>query len=392
MGALSDAVSSVPAAVGDVTDPLKKTHPEWADPELDRLDADIYFHRFHRSLGIHLTMRCPLRCAHCSVDSGPEQNESLDEALLLTRLEDMGADGRIRRLSLSGGEPFLMRSTLLGVLKIAERHRIATVINTASHWAGTPERARNTLAGFPDVAEIALSADEYHEPFVPLENIRHAAEAALARGLVTSLVIRTWTGEEDPFIGRLRMVLGEAVWAGAKLDIATIQHVGRGAELGRREPALPVTPDGVQDGPCTMANQPVIDSDGTVLACCNTAGARTTPLLHLGSLTDDSLPAVTARADRNRVLQAIRVWGPAALRDLLVEAGLEHKLARSYESDSICHLCTDIGAKPDLVAALEGLLAEPDRIAELAAARLLRYGEPSPDLVEDTELSGALAP
>ena len=349
------------------------------------LDADVYLSMFHRSLGIHLTMRCPLRCAHCSVDSGPDRHETVDGPLLLRRLEEAGRTGHLKRLSLSGGEPFLMRSLLSGILEIAERYGIATVINTAAHWASTRERARNALKPFPPIAELAVSADEYHLDFVPLENVRHAAEAGLDMGLVTSLVIRAWEGEDDPFVHTLRTAVGEDVWNRAKLEIDIIKHVGRGEALPRRTPPVPVAPEHIPEGYCRSADQAVIDHDGTVFACCNTAGARSAPHLRLGHLSTDSLPGITAKADRNLLLQAIRVWGPAALGKMIRDAGLGHRLAPHYSDRSICKMCTDICSKPDLVTFLEEALNDPNRHAELSVARLLIYGEDQPASDDNAE-------
>ncbi|MFP4002379.1 MAG: radical SAM protein [Alphaproteobacteria bacterium] len=352
-------------------------------------DADAWFHMFHRSLGVHLTMRCPLRCAHCSVHSGPERHETVDGPLLLSRLEEMGREGSVKRLCLSGGEPFLVRTLLMDILEIAERHGIVTIINTAAHWAGTPQRARNTLRDIPDGVHIAVSADQYHTEFVPIDNVRNALQASLERGLFTALVLRAWDGESDPFTHELRAFLGEELWSSVKLDIDVIKHVGRGEDLPRRTPQAPVSPGDIRAGYCDFADQPVVDSDNTVLACCNTQGARGAPHLHLGHLESDSVTGITEKADRDLILQAIRVWGPAALRDLLKEGGLGHRLAAAYPDDSICHLCTDICSKPDLVEYLQRRLNEPDLYAELAASRLLRYGESFPDLETREELERA---
>jgi hypothetical protein len=344
---------------------------------------------FHRSLGIHLTMRCPLRCAHCSVHSGPERRETLDARLLLTWLEEIGRAGTMKRLCLSGGEPFLMRPLLMRIVDVAERYGLVTIINTAAHWAGTPERALGALRDFPGNVHIAVSADEYHREFVPLENVRNALAASLERGLPASLVLRAWEGEGDPFSHELREFLGEDIWSSVKLDIGVIKHVGRGEALPRRAPQDPVPPNEIPDVCCDYADQPVVDSDGTVLACCNTDGARGARHLHLGRLERDSMAAMTEKADRDLVLQAIRVWGPARLGALLRDAGLGGRLAPSYPDASICRLCTDICSRPELVAFLDGKLKEPDLRAELAAARLLRYGETFPDFADWAETEQA---
>ncbi|HUS65046.1 MAG TPA: radical SAM protein [Kofleriaceae bacterium] len=55
------------------------------------------------TLCVELTLRCPLRCVHCSANAAPERDEMIDERLLLARLRELGP---IQAVYLSGGEPF----------------------------------------------------------------------------------------------------------------------------------------------------------------------------------------------------------------------------------------------------------------------------------------------
>jgi MoaA/NifB/PqqE/SkfB family radical SAM enzyme len=55
------------------------------------------------TLCVELTLRCPLRCVHCSANALPERREMMDAELLIRRIADLG---HLEALYLSGGEPF----------------------------------------------------------------------------------------------------------------------------------------------------------------------------------------------------------------------------------------------------------------------------------------------
>lgn len=55
------------------------------------------------TLCIEMTLRCPLRCVHCSASAAPDRTEMLPAPLLISRLAEL--DG-LQEIYLSGGEPF----------------------------------------------------------------------------------------------------------------------------------------------------------------------------------------------------------------------------------------------------------------------------------------------
>ncbi|WP_437665614.1 radical SAM protein [Sorangium sp. So ce1182] len=55
------------------------------------------------TLCIEMTLRCPLRCVHCSANAAPERTEILPARLLSRRLVELAG---LQEIYLSGGEPF----------------------------------------------------------------------------------------------------------------------------------------------------------------------------------------------------------------------------------------------------------------------------------------------
>ena len=67
---------------------------------------------FNEEIGLFLTRRCPLRCAHCIVSADPSYDDP-DEESVLRIVRSIAADRRLKHVSITGGEPFL-RLDLLG--------------------------------------------------------------------------------------------------------------------------------------------------------------------------------------------------------------------------------------------------------------------------------------
>ncbi|MEF8733854.1 MAG: radical SAM protein [Candidatus Accumulibacter phosphatis] len=80
------------------------------------------------AVGIELTTRCQLQCRHCCNESGPEQSDELEFALIERTLAEMHSWG-VKQVRLSGGEPTL-HSQLKQILEACARQAIAVTLNT----------------------------------------------------------------------------------------------------------------------------------------------------------------------------------------------------------------------------------------------------------------------
>lgn len=338
-------------------------------------EAFDYFRSFHRSLGIVLTLRCPLECAHCGVSSGPARNEAVGGDWLVSSIREAGPKQRLRLLMITGGEPFLEPTRLKAILREAAEFGIQASVDTSAHWASGLIHARRFLEKFPGLTHLNVSADAFHEPFVPLGHVRNALLAALEQGIHPSLMVRVFDQSGDPFLERLYRGLGEPLLRRVSLDLAGIGPVGRAAELAVPPAAQRRPSRAFPAGACDFAHQPLVTHDGTLLVCCNQRVARKYKPLQLGNLEDTSLEELTRAAHENLLLQALRVWGPRELAEWLVADGLGGRLQGSYRGNDLCSLCEDVVSQPDLVAHLRARLQAS--AGELALGRALRYVEVS---------------
>ncbi|MGD1912423.1 MAG: radical SAM/SPASM domain-containing protein [Rivularia sp. (in: cyanobacteria)] len=337
--------------------------------------ARVYVKTFHQALGILITMKCPIECGHCFIDSSPKRQEIIDSDLIISRLHEIGQQGKIKQLIITGGEPFAVGEILKNIVRIAADYKINTLVQSSAFWASTLERSISFLKQFPGITNLCISADEYHENFVPLESVKNALLAALECDIIPELSLRVWDMEKDPFLTKIYDILGKDLLEHVNIDFERIKVVGRANNLSVPDIAVKKIEESFPEGACDFAHQPSIDCDGKVLACCNTTRARQNKALQLGNLNEQSFPEISHQAEQNLILQALRVWGPKRLAEIAIARGMEHKLKGIYPQGNICALCDDLLSQPEIITLLTSVLDTPEMREEIILARLLRYGE-----------------
>lgn len=331
---------------------------------------------YHGVLGIYITMRCPLACAHCGVDSGPWRWECIDDGLVLRQIEAVAHRGTVKTLHLNGGEPFLELGLLRAICSKASELGLGVAITTSANWASSPARASDILADLSGLTQLMISADHYHLPFVRLLNIRHAVEASLRRGIRAQIGICTAPGAGVGVQSEVERILGPELLAHAEIGQFPLEAVGR-ANLLSEAHWRPMVAD-FPTGACRQVNRPVLTTDGTVLACCNVgvSGKVGAHPLRIGNCVTEDADCALARADRSFYIQALRIGGPAMLAQIAIRGGYTDGFRRRYRSGDICDLCEEILASPELQTCIERALATSEIRSEIAALRSLLFQEP----------------
>ena len=128
-----------------------------------------------------------------------------------------------------------------------------------------------------------------------------------------------------------------------------------------------------------MLGTPVIQEDGTLVACCQSdvvQGRERTALL-LGDLNEGTLAEFMARVDADVYLQTLRVYGPQVIAREAARQNWRWR-PRAYEVENICDLCRDLAADRRVVDGFRVLHDTPQYRRELALMRVVRYGEIQP--------------
>ena len=324
-------------------------------------------------MALMVTRRCNMKCGHCSVESGPDVRGEPTEKELLDRVHQAAA-GDVRSINITGGEPMLRPRTVLRLIRAARRLGVATSLTTNGSWGRTAVRAARVVRALrrAGLGSLAVSVDRYHDEFQGPEPAAVIARAAEDVDLPVRISL-VMPATED---GLARLVAPFEGLRRTRLRFYGLQAVGRARGL----PSEAMS--GAVDGFCAACSVPSVTDDGRLTACNGPAyfASARSPLI-LGSLRKESLPTLLARHRQDPILDTIRTFGPARLREELAALpGFEgFPFRKRYLG--ICDLCLHVTSDAKAVAALRARLDEPGRAAERRAAWLV---------IQDSRRRGAL--
>ncbi len=233
------------------------------------------------------------------------------------------------------------------------------------------------LQDLPPIANLSLSADQYHLEFVPLDQVKWAAQAALSLGIEVGAFV-CLESEEDPFLTLFRKRMGKHLCDRIRIITQYVHLSGRAARSAQIRPRVKrVTLDDLPSLGCSTASAPAIFPDGKMMACCGdtVSDPHNWKALMLGDLNRDSLAQLLDRGDRNCLIQALRLVGPSELARIAEEELGVDGFGRLYERDSICDVCRDVSTNPEVASALQAYLQRSAVAGEMSLARFMRFGE-----------------
>lgn len=209
--------------------------------------------------GLMVTYWCSSRCAFCYVYGGPEHDRMMTQAhaLALWRgLDALAAEvGGPMRIHLAGGEAFRDWPYLASLVRAAHDagHSPLEKVETNAFWAVTEAvaRSRLELLNALGMERLVVSADEFHQEFVPfarVQNVVAAARQVLGTG---RLIVRWWDFVQQPIA-----VPPDAAGRWAALKAAFERHTDRltGRAAEQVAPLLPGQPaDAFAEEHCRVA-------------------------------------------------------------------------------------------------------------------------------------------
>jgi MoaA/NifB/PqqE/SkfB family radical SAM enzyme len=266
-----------------------------------------------------LSYRCNLNCRHCFFDvDGPLR--ALDSEMAHKALVSLNHSEPLSWQHVSGGEPLLFEKELHSLLEVIQASGSKTIgIATNGFWGDSLQRAKQTVAQLKQrgVNGVCLSADKYHQQYIPLEHIQTAAEQVFAQGLGKhSFVVRCYLEEENPATERESFAI--------PLAPIPVRTIGKGSSLAL-EAALGHE-EGLPNSPCrnlccclgeTSPFEPQmvwIDPYGNVMICYG---------LIIGNLNAESLVDILENYSvrQSALLETLATQGPIGLYQLAVKTG-----------------------------------------------------------------------
>ena len=153
------------------------------------------------------TVECPLRCDFCWCPGNGYKPVKIRKEDAIRYIKEAASLGVVKRVSFTGGEPFLYHEELVEVLEACKGLMSARIV-TSCYWAETREKALEKLRPLVErgLDELSCSTDPTHQAFVPAAFVKNAVEVGLELGLVCEVVSVSWdtTSEIEDFMDGFR--------------------------------------------------------------------------------------------------------------------------------------------------------------------------------------------
>lgn len=156
--------------------------------------------------GLMITYWCNAKCAFCYVYSAPDRGGEMeiDDAVRIWRgLDELAARGGLTmRVHLAGGEPTGDWPRLLAMVRAARDAGLTPLekVETNAFWATDDDltRVRIEQLGALGMEMLVISADVYHQEFVPIERAERCARIARAVLGGDRVRVRWWDFLSEP--------------------------------------------------------------------------------------------------------------------------------------------------------------------------------------------------
>ncbi|MEI5097512.1 radical SAM protein [Streptomyces sp. PmtG] len=308
------------------------------------------------SVLLFLTDRCPVGCAHCSVDSRPDSPRITDFDLLTAIVERLAALPRTSLVGISGGEPFVERRGLtLAVRHLADAGK-RVVIYTSGFWARSARAPRWIDEVLRRTSAVYLSTDAHHVDSQGPERFVNAARVIAGHGrpLVVQCV------DEGDALADTRASLAHALGPHWHHHAELVPTRGLPHGRGAAHYAWTARTPGRDFGRCDVVDAAVVRYDGRVTACCNESvimGAGP-PALRRDAADGPQVAAAVREFHDDAFFTALGSVGPGVLTGLP-----QYRDLADREFHSICGLCWTMtkrraaarGRDEALLSALAGL-------------------------------------
>ena len=323
------------------------------------------------TLTVILTNRCNAECDHCCMNSGPGRTETVDIDTVRKAIDELHKRHPLGVVVFAGGEATLAKSVLRQAIQHCASKGILTRLVTNASWAKTLKTAERVLGYLrrDGLSELNFSADDFHLPFVSLNNVINAWKAAKGKGFMSVLIANSYSTASEITASYLRERLG------AEEPIRTDRHgnghifvlpsddgtfygisSSRYQRLERAERRVAdkyfdtIDSDRMLARACPHAfRSPALSPKGHLLACCGFE-LDVNAVLDLGDVGSAPVRSLQEKALDDPVLKGIIYLGPYYLMTLAKQVAPEIRFKERY--GSVCEVCRSIVRSPGAIQVL----------------------------------------
>jgi hypothetical protein len=287
----------------------------------------------HLTVSLFLTRRCTSRCRHCGAWYTKSADRDFTREDLARFIADIGKTLGIGAVGLSGGEVFVVKDLFDFAVEELVRLGLPFTFVTNASWAKTEATARDLLSAYVGTLGMGLSADSFHQEFIPVVRVVNAARAAETLGI--PYVVRATMRAGQPRKAVERHLMEAGLPDRQKIAYAPVMYIGQAREKIDPADFPDENPPGV---PCLSLRTPFIFPNGDVYACCGeAANIEGGHPLFLGNLNKTRLAELIKKYETDPTLGAIYTVGPRALYEKT--GGLPQTLRDELLLRSPCGTC-----------------------------------------------------
>jgi len=331
-------------------------------------------------LTVLMTNGCTARCSHCCMNSAPGREGKLSFQIIQKAVQEISEIEPPKTVVFAGGEPTLVKGDLMRAIQFCTEKGIVTRLVTNASWARTEKSAAKMVARLrrAGLAELNLSIDDYHTPYIPVESVFRAWRASKGQGF-SAVVLANSHGAGSLITPEYIMEkLGEKIELrydddGSETPFSnsedgTYYCISNSLlqKLERASDEVPETafrkqPDQEQlNVVCPYAiRSAALSPTGNLLSCCGFE-LHGNDVLEFGSVETKPVRDLLATANDNIIVIAIAYLGPLFLNRFVRSIRPDLKIESRF--GSICEACHSVVTNEDAKKVLS------DHSGELAAA------------------------
>lgn len=323
------------------------------------------------------------------MNSGPSRTDTLDGRTVTDAISDLHKRSPLKVVVFAGGEPTLAKDSLNTAIRHCRSLDINSRLVTNASWATSFPKARKMVERLKmsGLDEINISADDYHLPYIPFDNVIRAwkvskcvgfSSVVIANGaapdssitpsyIMESLAETLPTRFSDEGLSQIAPVpASDGTFYG--ISNSRFQRLERAANRLPRNVFQSVETLETLEGRCPHAVQSAaLSPKGHLLSCCGFE-LEGNFVLDFGPVQGGGASKRIDEANRDTIVRAIAYLGPVFLKEVIEQVAPEVAFPKHF--GSVCEICRSIVKNPAAVETLRQNVNLFEPATNSVAARL----------------------
>lgn len=311
-----------------------------------------------------ITDKCTAACKICCFSCSPTNNYLLDKATIKDYIAQLAENNSEAKAAFTGGEALIYRDMLLECMVHAKSRGLQSTLVTNCSFAKNLETARKVINELvaAGLTSMAVSVDEYHQEFVPVQFVKNVLTVALEKGIKVN--IRMMELRDEDSIEKAIEELRPEIY-GAKLRVYPIFPIGSAVKDIPNEKFIRLCPP--KKAFCPSVRSITAMFNGDLLMCCSQF-AYDIPIVKIGKFGETTLAEAIKNISRNDFVYVMYMNGLGWYAQMARQLGycVDDKYCVA------CHLCYELFSNKEFVKQVAPFVekeAEAIRLKKFFSAR-----------------------